>query len=187
MSIMSQFFKILFFAIKASLFFLGHSWSSQDTMGLQTSGVLGSNMGPAEGQWKDRMGWNGWLLREQPNHTGGTGPETTLPRGSNLVRSREIYMCLVGESWSEKYLCAPGARGQCSTLLRKLSVSHHLSGKPQSLWMTHPLSTPAFRVTVQPRARKRCQAKHRYTWHIPQAANLESCWSQRSHGSHVGF
>ena len=59
MSIMSQFFKLLFFAIKAKaffFFFLGHSWSSQDTMGLQTSGVLGSNMGSAEGQWKERMG-----------------------------------------------------------------------------------------------------------------------------------
>lgn len=57
MSIMSQFFKILFFAIKAeAFFFLGHSWSSQDTMGLQTSGVLGSNTGSAEGQWKERMG-----------------------------------------------------------------------------------------------------------------------------------
>lgn len=52
-------FKILFFAVKAKAFFLGQSWSCQDTMGLQASGVSGSNMGPNEGHWGERMAWDG--------------------------------------------------------------------------------------------------------------------------------
>lgn len=70
--------------------------------------------GPDEGQGEERrLRWAECQgrLREWPNPAGGAAPETTLPRGNDLVGSREIHGGLAGESWSEKYLGALGALG----------------------------------------------------------------------------
>ena len=66
-----------------------------------------------EGQGKDGLACaegQRWL-RKQQKLAGGEAATTTLPRGSPLGESREIYKA-VGESWDEEHLVP-----QCQRLL----------------------------------------------------------------------